>query len=42
MPSTVMQPSQLLKPHKTLSVRHLRPVDIVAIRDDILAIPEET
>ena len=42
MPSTAMQPSQILNPLKTLSVRHLGPVDVSALRDDILAIPEAT
>lgn len=41
MPSTAMQPSHLLNPNKTLSVRHLGPVDVAALRDDILAIPEQ-
>ena len=41
MHSTATPQTQSANPRKTRSVRELGPVDIVALRDDILAIPEE-
>ncbi len=41
MPSTAMPQTQTANPCKTRSVRELGPVDLGAVRDDILGIPEE-